>query len=146
MWTSQRVPPGRWRSARTALAPRLAASAVGGTLDLRAGAFEWSPAGGSGALDAQWQNARLVVAGTTVDLGTVALALAPRQGRLEGTVRNSGGEIAVDGTIAGNAASMDAAVTLRSLPSTPEVLRRSLPMLGPQDATGAVHIDLHGSR
>jgi hypothetical protein len=133
-----------------ALVPRGAALTVGGTLDLRAGAFQWSPSGstsgGSGALDAQWQRARLVAAGTTVDLGTVALALAPRQGRLEGTVHSSGGELAVDGTIAGSAVSIDAAIALRPLPSTPEGLRRSLPMLGTEDATGAVHLDLHGRR
>jgi len=131
-----------------ALAPRAAALTVGGTLDLRARTFEWSPSGspsgGSGALDAQWQRARLVVAGTTVDLGTVALALAPRQGRLEGTVRNTGGELAVDGTIAGSGGSVDAALTLTPSSATPEALRRTLPMLGAQDAAGAAHLAWHG--
>ncbi|HSQ81547.1 MAG TPA: type II secretion system protein N [Casimicrobiaceae bacterium] len=133
-----------------ALTPRGAALTIGGVLELHAAAFEWSPSGGtsggSGALDAQWQRARLVVAGTTVDLGTVALELAPRQGRLEGTVRNSGGELAVDGTIVGSGGSVDAALTLTASSATPEALRRTLPMLGAQDAAGAVHLAWHGGR
>ncbi|MGE5666564.1 MAG: type II secretion system protein N [Betaproteobacteria bacterium] len=127
-----------------ALAPRKAPLVVGGTLDLDAAAFEWTPTGGSGSLAAQWQRARAVVAGTPVDLGTVSLALAPRAGRLSGTLSNAGGDLGIEGTLSGSTGSIDAAMTLRPSSSTPEVLRRGLPMLGAQDATGAVHMAWHG--
>jgi Type II secretion system (T2SS), protein N len=129
-----------------ALAPRTAALVVGGTLDLHAAAFEWTPTGGSGSLAAQWQRARMVVAGTTVDLGTVSLAATPRLGHLSGTLSNAGGELGIAGTITGSRGSVDAALTLKPSPSTPEALRRGLPMLGTQDATGDVHIAWHGGQ
>ena len=146
------------------LAPRLAALAragmldVGGALELRARSFELSPTGGHGNLDARWDGARLVVAGSTVDLGQVTLALAAQQGRLRGTLRNAGGDLALEGSIegtiggavadsnAGDPGSVETAITLTPLPSTPEALRRSLPMLGAPDASGAVHLILHASR
>ncbi|MGA8033897.1 MAG: type II secretion system protein N, partial [Casimicrobiaceae bacterium] len=127
-----------------ALAPRTVALAVGGTLDLRAAAFEWTPTGGSGSLAAQWQRARMVIAGTTVDLGTVSLAVVPRLGRLSGTLSNAGGELGIEGSITGSGGSVDAALTLKPSPSTPEPVRRGLPMLGERDATGDVHIAWHG--
>jgi hypothetical protein len=144
----------------TELAPRLVALGragmldVGGTIELRARSFELSPAGGHGNLDARWDRARLVVAGTTVDLGQVTLAVAAQQGRLQGTLRNTGGDLAIEGTVRGSIAGMIAgnpgpvatAITLKPLPSTPEALRRSLPMLGAPDASGAVHITLNASR
>lgn len=129
-----------------ALAPRTAALVVGGTLDLQAAAFEWTPTGGSGSLAAQWQRARMVVAGTTVDLGTVSLAVAPRLGHLSGTLSSAGGELGIEGSITGNRGSVDAALTLKPSSSTPEALRPGLPMLGTQDATGDVHIAWHGGR
>ena len=142
------------------LAPRLAALTragvldIGGAIELRARSFVWSPAGGHGSLDARWDRARLVVPGTTVDLGQVTLDVAAQQGRLHGTLRNAGGNLAIegtidgsmDGTIAGNPGSIEAAITVNPLASTPEALRRSLPMLGAQDASGAVHLTLHASR
>ena len=135
-----------------ALAPRMAALAgsgalaAGGELDLRARTFEWNPAGGSGTVDAQWNRARLVVAGTTVDFGTVAAAIAARQGRLQGTLHGTGGDLAVDGTISGSRSSIGGTLTLTPLPSTGDALRRSLPLLGAQDGSGAVHIDWHAGR
>ncbi len=135
-----------------ALAPRMAALAgsgalaTGGELDLRARTFDWNPSGGSGTLDAQWNRARLVVAGTTVDFGSVAVAIAAQQGRLQGTLHGTGGDLAVDGTISGSRSSIGGTLTLRPLPSTGEALRRSLPLLGAQDGSGAVHIDWHAGR
>ncbi|MDE2208107.1 MAG: type II secretion system protein N [Betaproteobacteria bacterium] len=134
------------------LAPRMGALAgagalaAGGELDLRARAFEWNASGGSGTLDAQWNRARLVVAGTTVDFGTVVATLAARQGRLQGTVHGTGGDLAVDGTIGGSGSSIGGTLTLRPLPTSGEALRRSLPLLGAQDGSGAVHIDWHAGR
>ena len=86
----------------------------------------------------------MVIAGTTVDLGTVSLAVAPRLGRLSGTLSNAGGELGVEGSITGSRGSVDAALTLKPSSSTPEPVRRGLPMLGTQDATGDVHIAWHG--
>ena len=135
-----------------ALTPRMAALAgsgvlaAGGELDLRARTFEWNPSGGSGTLDAQWNRARLVVAGTSVDFGSVAATIAARQGRLQGTLHGTGGDLAVDGTISGNRTSIGGTLTLRPSPSTGEALRRILPLLGAQDGSGAVHIDWHAGR
>ena len=135
-----------------ALAPRMAvlagsgALAAGGELDLRARTFDWNPSGGSGTLDAQWNRARLVIAGTTVDFWTVAGTIAARQGRLQGTLHGTGGDLAVDGTISGSQSSIGGTLTLRPLPSTGEALRRGLPLLGSEDGSGAVHIDWHAGR
>lgn len=133
-------------------APRMAALAgsgalaAGGELELRTSTFEWNPSGGSGTLDARWHRARLVVTGTNVDLGTVAVAVAAQQGRLQGTLHNAGGDLAVDGTISGSGSSIGGTLTLRPLPTTAEALRRSLPLLGAPDGSGAVHIEWHAGR
>ncbi|HEV2220263.1 MAG TPA: type II secretion system protein N [Casimicrobiaceae bacterium] len=122
------------------------ALAAGGELVLRSTTFDWGPAGGSGTLDAKWNRARLVVAGTRVDFGTVAAIVAARQGRLQGTLHGTGGEVAVDGTITGSGPSIGGTLTLRPLPSTGEALRRILPLLGAQDGSGTVRIDWHAGR
>src|SRR5664279_1190947 len=83
--------------------------ALGGDLTLDAPAFAWSGAQGSGALNLRWRSARVANGGSVLDLGTVALDLAPHEDRLAGRLVNEGGDIRLAGNaeISGAGAQID---------------------------------------
>ncbi|HEX6136148.1 MAG TPA: type II secretion system protein N [Casimicrobiaceae bacterium] len=130
----------------TAFAPALNALALGGDLALDARSMTWRGGNATGTLDATWRRARVVAGGLALDLGTVTLTAAPAGGRLAGTIRNSGGEVALDGTIDGGPAAIDVALTLKPASGAPESVRRMLPLLGPADGTGGVRIAWRSAR
>jgi hypothetical protein len=125
--------------------PAKGAIVLGGNLAFTASAFDWNGERGSGALNVQWRDARLVAAGTTADLGTVDVALEPQGNRLAGRIGNAGGDVRIDGTItlAPTAISVDAQIA--PSPATPAPVLRALAALGTPDSTGAVRIAWRGS-
>jgi len=126
--------------------PTRGLAVVGGTLSATSGVFIWSAADKSGSIEARWRGARLVVADTVADLGNVDLALSPRDGRLNGRLTNTGGDVRIDGTIVGadtGAVSVDATVT--PSPSAPANVARALAAIGSPDASGAVHLAWRGT-
>lgn len=135
-----RVPAGL----AAALLPPSGVSAYGGLVALSAREFTWDGSRADGAIDADWTRARMAIAGSAIDLGRVFMALAARQGDITGTLHNTGGELAIDGTISGQGSSVSAALTLRPGTATPAALRRLLPLLGAPDASGAVRLAWHG--
>ena len=125
--------------------PSRAAIVLGGTVTLTAPAFAWNDERGNGALNAQWRDARLVVAGTNADLGTVDVTLEPQGQQLAGSIGNSGGDVRIAGTIgiASTAIGVDAQIA--PVPSTPAPVVRALAALGTPDSAGAVRIAWRGS-
>ena len=55
---------------------------LGGNVAVSTPAFDWNGTQASGALAAQWRDARLVVGGAVANLGAVEVALAPDGNRL----------------------------------------------------------------
>lgn len=124
-----------------AFVPPLQNLALGGDLSVQTSAFAWENASVSGTFAAHWRRARVVAGEAIVDLGTVALATnPPRGGRLAGTIRNDGGDVAVDGSLVVDAGAIDVAMTLAPGPSASDALRQALPMLGVPDGSGGVSV------
>lgn len=117
---------------------------LGGDVNVASPAFEWNGERGSGALNARWRDARLVVAGFATELGTIDIALVPQQGQLSGRIANSGGDVRIDGTVsvAAGTVAIDAAVV--ALPSAPSHVALALNMLGPAGEGGAVRVGWRG--
>ncbi len=135
-----RVPAGL----AAALLPASGVSAYGGVVAISAREFTWDGSRADGAIDADWTRARMAIAGSSIDLGSVSAAFAAHQGDITGTLHNTGGELAIDGTISGQGSSISLALTLRPGAATPVALRRLLPLLGAPDASGAVRLTWHG--
>ena len=73
--------------------PTRALPTFGGTISIASTQFAWNANESSGTLDARWAGARLVSGDAVADLGTVALALTPQDGRFRGRLTNSGGDV-----------------------------------------------------
>ena len=125
--------------------PAKGAIVLGGNLAFTASSFDWNGERGSGALNVQWRDARLVAAGTTADIGTVDIALEPQGNRLAGRIGNSGGDVRIDGTItfAPSAISVDAQIA--PSPAAPPSVVRALAARGTPDSAGAVRVAWRGS-
>ena len=100
---------------------------------------------GSGALNARWRDARLVVAGTNADLGTVDVRWNRRASSWRARIGNSGGDVRIDGTITIASTAIGVDATIAPVPSTPAPVLRALAALGTPDSAGAVRIAWRGS-
>ena len=129
-----------------ALAPALQPFALGGELRVHAPSIVFRGDRGTGTLDATWQRARVTTAYVALDLGTVSMSAAPAGDALAGTIRNTGGDVAIAGTIGGRAGTFDAALTVAPTPGAPEMVRQALPLLGPPDGAGGVRIAWRSGR
>ena len=77
--------------------PRLDAA---GMVELSSALFDWPPTAASAPISAHWHDARIGLAGgENVGLGEVAATLRLVNGRLTGPLRNTGGEVGLDGEI-----------------------------------------------
>lgn len=136
--------------APAALVPALMSAqealALGGDLELRAPAFSWRGNQGSGAFEATWRRARAVAGPLAVNLGIVSASIAPSGGALGGTIRNSGGDVTIDGTVGERAGVIDVALALKPAQSAPEAVRTMLPMLGTSDGAGGVRLTWRSAR
>lgn len=128
------------------LVPALQAFALGGDLLLQAPSIALRGGGGTGTFDATWQRARVVIGDVGLDLGTVTMSAAPAGDAFAGTIRNTGGDVAIAGTIDGRAGIVDAALTVTPTSSAPDAVRRALPLLGPSDGAGGVRIAWRSGR
>lgn len=124
-----------------AIAPALRTFALGGDLSVQAPALTWQRGSAYGTIDAQWHRARLATGEAVVDFGTITLtAAAPPGERIAGTIRNDGGDVAIDGTLTGDSAAIDAALTLKATSTASTAVRQALSLLGSPDAAGAVKV------
>ncbi|HEX6792232.1 MAG TPA: type II secretion system protein N [Casimicrobiaceae bacterium] len=129
----------------SALVPALTNVALGGELDLRAPSFTWRNNGGSGTMDATWQHAR-IVAGAPIDLGRVLADAKPVADGLAASVRNAGGDLAIDGSVALHGNVVSASFKLTPAAGASQAVRAMLPLLGAADSTGAVTLAWRSDR
>jgi len=113
-------------------------TALHGELDLRAPSFAWRGQSGSGTLDATWQHAAIVAAASPIDLGRVVASVRPAADGLGGSVRNAGGDVAIDGTVSTHADVTSASIKLAPTARASQALRAMLPLLGAIDDAGTV--------
>ncbi|MEO8487097.1 MAG: type II secretion system protein N [Betaproteobacteria bacterium] len=96
---------------------------------------------GSGGMTMRWERARLVAPdGTSVSLGIVTAQFVPRDGALVGRISNSGGEVAVAGTMTMSRTGVGLDATLAPRTGASEAVVHVLRALGPPDADGAVQL------
>jgi hypothetical protein len=119
--------------------------ALGGVVAVTASAFEWNGERGSGALNARWRDARMVVVGAVADLGVVDVTLAPEGNRLSGRIGNTGGDVRVDGTVSVTGATVTVDGTVAPTAGAPPFIAQALAALGTPDGSGAVRIAWRGS-
>ena len=129
-----------------ALVPALANVALRGDIDLHAPSFAWRRDAATGTFDATWQHARTIAGGFAVDLGSVSVSGAPAADGVTAIVRNAGGDVVIDGSVAVHASVIDASVDLAPGPGAPQALRTMLPLLGPADAAGRVRVAWRSDR
>jgi len=127
-----------------AFVPAAKAFAWGGDFALQAPSISWRRDTTVGALNARWERARVVAGEYVLDLGTVALSM-PDTGAAA-TVRNSGGDVAIGGTIAARRGAIDVELVLTPTGTTSDPVRRILPLLGAPDSAGGVRIVWHSER
>lgn len=125
----------------SAFDPALALLALRGDLDLRAPSLVFEDRRASGSFDATWTRARIVAGPASVDLGRVVARGTPDGDGIGGVVRNEGGDVAVSGTFAAKADTVETSVDLSPRSSATEATRALLGMLGPAD--GTAHVRLH---
>jgi general secretion pathway protein N len=125
--------------------PAKGLAVTGGTLAVSSAAFAWNAAGGTGTLAAQWRNARLVVADTAADLGTIDLAVTPQGAALNGRITSTGGDVRINGTVTLASAAINVDATVTPAAAAPAAVARALAAIGTPDASGRVRIAWRGS-
>jgi hypothetical protein len=129
-----------------AVDPRLQSVALGGNVAVDVPSFAASGTRHTGSVNATWENARLVSAATVVDLGTVSLTASPTGNGVAGTVRNTGGDVAIDGTLTDRTGVLEAILTLKPAGAAPDAVRSVLPLLGVPDGSGGARVTWRSGR
>lgn len=129
-----------------ALDPRLKPLTLGGSIGIDAPSLSAAGDALGGTLDATWTNARIVTADAIVDVGTVELVANLSAQPATATISNTGGDVAVAGTIVERSGNAEIDVVLRPAPTASVAARNALSMLGAPDGTGAVHVVWRASR
>lgn len=129
-----------------ALVPALKPVALRGDIDVHAPSFTWRRGSASGTLDATWQQAGIVAGALPVDLGRVTAGMAPAHEGVDGTLRNAGGDVAIDGTLTARRGVIDVSITLTPTGRASQALRTMLPLLGRSDAAGRVQVAWRSDR
>jgi hypothetical protein len=129
-----------------ALVPALKPFALGGDVVLSVPVLDWRGRGGSGTVDASWERARIITGTLALDLGAVTLSVAPQGDALAGTVRNRGGDVAIDGAVRELGGIVDASLLLTPAGDAPELVRQVLPLLGAADPAGGVRVRWRSGR
>ena len=130
----------------SAMVPALRAVALGGEIALALPALAWRDGTLRGNGDATWQRARIVAAGLALDLGRVSASMPPGSDAFGGTVRNAGGDVAIDGTLTQRSGALEAVLVLKPTDATPQPVRAMLPLLGASDGSGAVRMTWRSDR
>jgi hypothetical protein len=118
-----------------------APAAFGGEIRVDARDMDVDRAAERGGMSMRWVRARLGAAdGTSIALGVVSAAFVPRAGVLNGTIRNEGGDVAIEGTMTLSAGGITLDATLVPRAGASEATTRVLGQLGPIDANGAVRL------
>jgi len=129
-----------------ALDPRLQALTPGGNIIVDAPSLSAAGDSVNGMLEAKWTNARIVTGEAIVDVGTVTLTANLAARPATATISNTGGDIAVAGTIVERAGAKDVDIVLRPAATASAAARNAVSVLGAPDATGAIHVVWRASR
>ena len=129
-----------------ALEPRLQALTPGGSIGIDAPSLSAAGDAANGMLDAKWTNARIVTGEAIIDAGTVTLTANLATRPPTATISNTGGDVAVAGTVVERAGGADVDIVLRPAATAPPAARNAVSMLGAADATGAIHVVWRASR
>ena len=129
-----------------ALVPALSAVALHGDIDARSPSFAWRNDSARGSLDATWQRASIVAGAQPIDFGRVDLNVRPAADGLAGTLRNAGGDVTIDGSVAVRGGATTTSMKLAPAASASQALRAMLALLGPTDASGAVTLAWQSDR
>lgn len=130
----------------TVLFPWRPPPALGGDIHLDVPVFDASASAWASDAVVRWTNASVAVGGLRpIALGDVAIAFKPRDADLSGALTNSGGELALNGTllIGPQRTSLDVAVNPR--PDAPAAIVRFLATLGRSDPQGTVWVSWQGA-
>lgn len=130
----------------SAVVPALSAVGLRGEIDARAPSFAWQRDSTTGTLDATWQPATIVVGVLPIDLGRVVVNARPAGGGIDGSVRNAGGALAIDGTIGVRAGVAGASLKLVPTASASTAVRALLALTGSADDAGAVTLTWRSDR
>ena len=115
-----------------------AGATTGGEVHVRASSLTLAPAANSGSIEATWTNARLRIADSLVDLGTISARLTGTGDAFNGPISSERGIVGVDGTIALRSDRIAAQLRLTPTPAAPDALRKALEAVGPADGGGTV--------
>ena len=126
--------------------PRLNAVTLGGTVDAVAPSLSAAGDVVTGNVDATWARARVVAGDAVVDLGTVALKSTASGNRWSASVENTGGNVAVTGTMVIGAANSSGTLELQPEPTASGAVRNVLARLGAPNERGSVRITWQNSR
>ena len=124
--------------------PRLGTFALGGRIALDAPSFVSTGNARTGTANATWNDARIALSGTTFNLGTVSVAFVPAGGGTTATIRNVGGDLALDGTVRDQMDAFDVELVIRPTSSASAQVRDALPLLGTPDGAGGVRVAWRG--
>ncbi|HEY7788131.1 MAG TPA: type II secretion system protein N [Casimicrobiaceae bacterium] len=129
-----------------AFVPALKTVALGGNVDVQSSAFSFHEGVGVGVFDATWQGARIVAGQLALDLGIVSVSAVPKGDAQSGIIRNTGGDVAIDGTIDDQAGVVEVALLLKPTASASSAVRAMLPLLGIGDGAGSVRVTWRSNR
>lgn len=99
-----------------------------------------------GGLDVRWDRARIAVAGIAVDLGSVEAQARPASVGTTVTLRNRGGDVALEGEVHAERDTVALDATLTPAPTLPQPALVALRALGPTASDGSVHVTWRGRR
>jgi hypothetical protein len=129
-----------------AVDPRLQAVTLGGTIDAIVPSLSAARDALAGNVDATWTRARVVTGDAVFDLGTVSLKSTAASNRGSASIQNTGGNVAVAGTIVFDAANGNGTLELRPESTASPAVRNVLARLGVPDQTGGVRITWQNPR
>ena len=125
---------------------RLNAVTLGGIVDAVAPSLSAAGPVIAGNVDATWARARVVAGNAVFDLGTVELKSVAASNRWSTSVRNTGGNVAVLGTIIVDAGHAGGTLELRPDASASAAVRNALAQLGVRDDKGGIRITWQNPR
>ncbi len=108
-----------------------------GEITLTSQALAWQPPAASGNAGLVWRNARLLIGGAALALGTVSATLSATGNSMSGPIANEGGEVDVGGNVTLTApATIDVALTVRPRAGAPSLLVQALSAIATPDNGG----------
>jgi len=100
----------------------------------------------AGSIDAAWTRARVVIGDVVADLGSVTLKSSPANQPWTATIHNTGGDVAITGTVIDRNGATEGTFDLRPAATAAGAVRNALSLLGAPDASGVVHVAWRSQR